>query len=61
MIYSDAFRALPDATRQAIYARIREVLSGRDAQPKYGRLTDADRTAVVEILEETVPDWRRSG
>ncbi len=61
MIYSDAFRALPDATREAIYARMREVLSGRDAQPKYARFSDADRKAVIAILEDTVPEWRRSG
>ena len=58
MIYSDAFRALPDTAREAIYGRMREVLSGRDAQPKYARFSDADRNAIVEILEDTVPEWR---
>ena len=45
MIYSPAFRALPSETRQAIYARMWELLSAR-----------ADRRDVVDILRETVPD-----
>jgi hypothetical protein len=33
-----------------------EILSGRDASPKYARLAEADRRAVVEILRDTLPD-----
>ena len=33
-----------------------EILSGRDTSPKYARLSDADRRAVVDILGETLPD-----
>jgi len=61
MVYSEAFRALPDAARQAIYARMGAILSGRDTQAQYARFSDADRRAIVEILEDTVPEWRRSG
>jgi hypothetical protein len=57
MIYSPAFRALLPEVRRAIYERMSAVLSGRDAAPKYARLADADRRAVVEILRETVADW----
>jgi hypothetical protein len=57
MIYSEAFRALPDRARDAIYGRMWEILSGRDAQPKYARLSDADRRAVLEILGDTISDW----
>ncbi|MBZ5558999.1 MAG: HEAT repeat domain-containing protein [Acidobacteriia bacterium] len=56
MIYSAAFRALPAAVRMAIYGRMGDVLSGRDPNPKYARLSGADRRAIVEILRETVPD-----
>jgi hypothetical protein len=56
MIYSQAFQALPAGLRAAIYARMGEILSGRDASPKYARLTEVDRRAVVEILGETLPD-----
>jgi hypothetical protein len=59
MIHSAAFRALPDDARAAIYARMWEILSGRDTSPKYARLSEADRRAVVEILGETLPDAPR--
>ena len=45
MIYSPAFRALPADTRQAIYARMWELLS-----------RTPERGAVIEILRDTVPD-----
>jgi hypothetical protein len=55
-IYSAAFRALPDAARAAIYGRMGEILSGRDAGPRYSGLSEADRRSVIEILGETLPD-----
>jgi hypothetical protein len=57
MIYSAAFGALPADARSAIYGRMSEVLSGRDADRKYARLSEADRRAVLEILRDTVADW----
>jgi hypothetical protein len=57
MLYSPAFRALPDTVRLAVYARIWDVLSGRDLAPRYARLSAADRTAVAQILRETLNDW----
>jgi len=59
MIYSAAFAAMPADVRQAIYSRISDVLSGRDANPKYARLTDTDRRAVTEILRDTIQDLPR--
>jgi hypothetical protein len=56
MIYSAAFGALPIDVRGAIYGRMWDVLSGREAAPKYARLPEADRRAVVEILRETLHD-----
>jgi hypothetical protein len=53
MIYSPAFDGLPDEARDAIYARLWLVLSGRERAAKYARLSLADRQAVVEILRET--------
>jgi len=57
MIYSAAFRALPDAARRDVYQRMGTVLSGADEAPRYGRLAAADRQAVLEILRDTVSDW----
>ena len=56
LIYSAAFRALPDEVRAAIYGRVWDVLAGRDPAAKYARLTAADRRAVMEILKDTLPD-----
>jgi hypothetical protein len=55
MIYSPTFDTLPDATKQAVYARLWEILSGKEKAPKYSRLSQADRAAIVDILLETKP------
>lgn len=55
MIYSPGFVNLPPPLKDAIYARLDEVLSGADKQPKYSRLSAADRAAVKEILAATRP------
>jgi hypothetical protein len=56
MIYSDAFSALPDFVRGAVYARLSRVLSGNDSSPKYAALTATDREAIIEILRDTKKD-----
>ena len=58
MIYTPAFTALPAEAKQAVYTRMWEILSGRDTDAKYSRITAADRAAVVDILRETLPDVR---
>jgi hypothetical protein len=55
MIYSPAFDGLPQATRDAIYARMWDVLSGKDQDRKYARLTPQLRADIVAILLETKP------
>ena len=59
MIYSDAFEALPDAARNAVYERLWQVLSGSDSSPRYAQLSATDRQAIVEILRETKKDLPR--
>jgi hypothetical protein len=56
MVYSAAFAALPDAAKHAVYVRVWDILSGRETGPKYRRLAEADRRAVVDILRETIHD-----
>ncbi|HJZ78306.1 MAG TPA: hypothetical protein VKE51_41545 [Vicinamibacterales bacterium] len=56
MLYSEAFAALPDAVREAIYDRIWDVLSGRETNPRYARLSPVDRSAVLQILRDTLQD-----
>lgn len=60
MIYTPAFDGMPALARDAVYARMWEVLSGREKQPRYKVLSLADRRAVVEILRDTksgLPDY----
>ncbi len=63
MIYSDAFDALPDEAKSAVYERMWKILSGGEKEKKYGKLTFADRKAIVEILRDTkkrLPDYFQS-
>ena len=57
------FDGLPATAKEAIYARMWEVLSGQDKEPPSSRLSLADRRAIVEILRETKKDlpeyWRK--
>ena len=53
MIYSEAFDALPDVARNAVYARLLQVLTGKDTSAKYKHLSATDRQAILEILRET--------
>lgn len=56
MIYSEAFKALTPPAKNAVYRRMWEILSGHDKDPKYQRLSAADRKAIVEILRDTLKD-----
>ena len=56
MVYSAAFGALPADARDAVYVRMWAILSGRDTSPKYARLSQTDRRAVVDILRDTLHD-----
>lgn len=57
LIYSEVFDALPSAAKEAIYARMMQVLTGREKEPRYQRLSAADRTAILEILKDTKPGF----
>lgn len=53
LIYSDAFRSLPKGVMIQVRKRLGEVLSGRDTTEDFAHLTDSDRTAIKEILQQT--------
>lgn len=57
LIYSKSFDALPDLVKNAFYPRLHAVLTGRDQGSDFVHLSDADRTAILEILEETKPEF----
>jgi hypothetical protein len=56
MIYSEAFDKMPEPAKAAVYARLWDVLSGKDTDKIYQRLDPADRDAVIEILRDTKKD-----
>jgi hypothetical protein len=56
MIYSEVFNAMPEPVRTRVYQRLHEVLSGKDQNPKFAHLSAADRQAILEILQDTLPN-----
>ena len=56
LIYTDAFDALPERAKDAVYRRMWEVLSDEAADGRYAVLTLDDRRAIVEILRDTKLD-----
>jgi hypothetical protein len=59
LIYSPGFAALPHEVKDYVLGRMHEVLNGKDQSGKFTHLSAADRTAIREILEDTLPDWLR--
>jgi len=60
MIYSEIFDAMPAPARDRVYQRLFDVLSGRAQSPKFAHISDADRTAILEIVRDTkagLPDY----
>jgi hypothetical protein len=60
MIYDPAFDAMPDWAKDRIYRRLYDVLTGKDMDPKFARLSAQDRRAILEILRDTktgLPDY----
>jgi len=60
MVYSDAFEALPAMVKTLVYERMWDVLSGRETNTVYARLSLTERRAIVEILRDTkkgLPDY----
>jgi len=55
MIYSDAFEAMPESVRARVYQRLHDILKGEDRSAKFQRLSDDDRSAILEILRDTKP------
>ena len=60
LVYSPEFDALPAEVRQLYYARLGEVLSGRDRSDEFSHLSSQDRSAIDSILRATKPDYAAS-
>jgi len=56
-IYSKAFDALPEVAKAQVYRRLNAVLGGDDQSEKFAHLSTEDRSAILEILTATKPDF----
>ena len=54
--YSEAFDALPKEIKERVYARLGEILSGKETSADYAKLTPETRRAIAGILAETKHD-----
>ena len=57
LIHTPTFDGLPDNLRKSIGMRMNEILAMPEPPNGLEHLTEADRTAIAEILKETRPDF----
>ncbi len=55
MIYSSAFKNLPNRVKSAVFARMHTALAGDD--PAFAWLKAPERKKIAAILAETLPGW----
>jgi hypothetical protein len=60
LIYTEGFDSLPVCVRERVYARLVEILTGRDVSNAYRQLAPADRQDVLEILKATKPEFAQA-
>ena len=58
MVYSQIFEGLPETVKHHLFRRIWEVLTGSDRSKSFDHLSSADRSAILEILRSTKPEFR---
>ncbi len=54
LIYSESYRGLPDSIRDYVENRLAEILSGRDASEDFASIDASSKTALREILSDTL-------
>ena len=57
LIYTESFNRLPQIVKDYVYTRLSEVLEGEDTSKEFAHLSADDRKAILEILEDTKPDF----
>lgn len=57
MIYTESFDALPSIVKNRVYQRLDEILTGKDQTDDFAGLSSTDRQAILEILQDTKPDF----
>jgi hypothetical protein len=65
LIYSEAFRALPEMLKVRVMERLRAALQSRDAKDRYAYLAADEKQRIYEILLATLPEakaqWAEQG
>ena len=56
LIYSPAFRGLPEPMKAYVWRRLQAILTGSEPEPRFAHLSSADRAAIWQILSQTHPD-----
>lgn len=56
LIYSNAFQKLPAPMHELVRKRLVEILTAKQPVAGYERLTNQDRSNILEILRETLPN-----
>jgi hypothetical protein len=59
MIYSAAFRALPERIRSAVIHQLHDILTSEPSPQNHPDLKSGSRRRIASILGETLPDWPR--
>ena len=59
LIYSEQFQELPGPAKNYLYIRLQEVLSGEDQSRVFDHLSSTDKSAILEILNETLPGFKK--
>jgi len=57
LVYSEQFDALQVPAKEQFFRRVREILTGSDTSKDFSNLSDADRKAILEILNDTKPEF----
>jgi hypothetical protein len=58
LIYSEQLDGLPREVRDYVYGRLIEVLEGTDRSAEFAGITDAEKKALLAILNDTLPGLR---
>jgi hypothetical protein len=63
MIQTEAFDGMGADALDAVYRRLHQVLSGQAKDPKYAKLTLADRRNILKVLQntkKTLPEYLKN-
>jgi hypothetical protein len=59
MLYSNVFASAPPRLQSAILQQLRQVLTSQKPPAQFSPLATSERKRILEILEETLPAWKK--